>query len=91
MKKSALNKRAEVPYWHAEPPHTFFTRANVFRLYGNANMLSVSLPDFEDMRTGKMRMGKTVGIDLNALIESPAALKELIEILCTARDEQALK
>lgn len=100
MKDSALDngrKRAGIPYWYTEQPQTFATSFNVFRFYKNAFKVSVSLPDFPDKTTGEVRMGKTIVIDLDALIESPAALKALLEILCTARDKvdretwQALK
>ena len=74
-------------FWALEEPLIFTTQCNAFRLYKKANVLSVSLPDFTDRRTGQIRIGRTVTIQLDALIESPATLKALLGILCAARDK----
>lgn len=74
-------------FWAAEEPDIYRTRSNVFRFYPGANVLSVSTPDFPDRVTGMPRIGKTVTIQLNALIESPEALKALIDILSKAKEQ----
>ena len=74
-------------FWVDEQPQISRTRDNVFRYYPNAGVLSVSTPDYPDRATGEPRIGKTVTIQLAALIESPDALKALLEIFCAARDK----
>lgn len=84
-------------FWANEEPIIHRTRGNVFRHYRESGVLSVSSPDFPDRTTGMPRIGKTVSVPLAALIESPEALKALIDILCACRDKvspdvwQALK
>jgi hypothetical protein len=74
-------------FWIAEQPQVLCTRDNCFRFYPEAGVLSVSTPDYPDKVTGEPRIGKTVTVQLSALIESPATLKALLEILCAARDK----
>ena len=90
MKDSAFSnykKSANIPYFFNEEPQTFTTGSNVFRYYPNAHKIAVSLPDYIHQATGEMRMGKTVAVNVDALIESPAALKALLAILSAARDK----
>lgn len=83
FQKAGLSNR----FWLKEEPEIYRTSDNCFRYYKTQNVLSVSTPDFPDRSTGLMRIGKTVTVQLTALIESPAALKALLEILCAARDK----
>jgi len=90
MKDSAFSnykKSANIPYFFSEEPQTFTTGANVFRYYPNAHKLAVSLPDYIHQATGETRMGKTVAINVDSLVGSPATLKALLGILCAARDK----
>ncbi len=75
-------------YWTEEQPKVLTTRANTFRYYEKADALAVSLPDFPDRKTGVMRIGKTISINLEALTENPEVIDSLIEILSKAKPIQ---
>lgn len=74
-------------FWATEEPQVFHTADNAFRFYPKAGVLAVSTPDYPDKITRELRIGKTVTIQIPALIESPATLKALLGILCAARDK----
>lgn len=75
-------------FWAEEKPQVLTTRGNCFRYYPQANVLSVSLPDWPDRVTGQLRLGKTVAVPLNTLAEQPEVLDSLIEILSKAKPIQ---
>lgn len=72
--------------WLQEYPQTFRSRSNCFRYYKIQNTLAISKADFIDAKTGNIRMGKTVLIQLADLTEVPDVLDALIEILQSARE-----
>ena len=86
-KKSIEYAGLSSKFWATEEPQIFRTSDNVFRYYKEAAVLSVSTPDYPDRVTRELRIGKTVTVQLAALIESPATIKALLGILCAARDK----
>ena len=74
-------------FWATEQPRIYRTTDNVFRFYPESGVLSVSTLDFPDRVTGEPRIGKTVTVQIAALIESPETLEALLEILSAAQDK----
>lgn len=74
-------------FWADETPQIFSTRTNVLRFYKKSGIISVSAPDFPDRKSGEMRIGKTVCLQIQPLIEKPDTLNALIDILCNVRDQ----
>lgn len=81
MDKALYNAVAAGKYRVMEEPEVFSTTGNCFRYFKETGTLLVSLPDYTDKCSGQMRMGKSVGIQLDALIASPDAMIALYGIL----------
>jgi len=56
-------------FWENETPITFKTSKNTVSLFREANKLTISRPDWL-ATDGTQRQGKTVSMDLVALVES---------------------
>lgn len=64
-----------------ENAETIRIKANVLRYFKGEHLLTVSTPDYFDPKTGTVRSGRGIGLDLAELRKSPAQLRRLIEIL----------
>jgi len=62
-------------YWESESPMTITTGSNVLQYYPVAEKLSVSRPGWTDA-DGNERLGKTVALNIEALLESGVATME---------------
>lgn len=66
-------------FWETEKPVVLDTGANVLRYYQKAGFLMVHKPDYE--KDGQTFSGKGVGLNLEALRDSPQELEHLLQIL----------
>jgi hypothetical protein len=60
-------------YWENEEPVIVDTGKNVFRLFEDAQKLQVSMPYWLD-KSGEKHPGKTVTLDIDAVLKSPEAI-----------------
>ena len=78
-------------YWEKEQPRTFKTGRNVVDYYVDAEKLSIARPVWTD-DTGKERQGKTVTLDIFALLESDRstidAARDIFTSIITAIDDR---
>lgn len=66
-------------FWETEKPVVLDTGANVLRHYQKAGFLMVHKPDYE--KGDQILPGKGVGLNLEALRDSPQELEYLLQIL----------
>lgn len=66
-------------FWETEKPVVLDTGANVLRHYQKAGFLMVHKPDYE--KGDQILPGKCVGLNLEALRDSPQELEYLIQTL----------
>jgi hypothetical protein len=77
-------------YWNEEKPIVIGTGKNILRWFKNAEKLHVCLPDYQDDH-GEKKQGKTVSLDIRALLESDDKEKIdqlLSQILSELRGEE---
>jgi hypothetical protein len=55
-------------YWEEETPIVVDTGENILRFFENARQLQVCNPDW--LKDGVMRQGKTVALDIDAVLAS---------------------
>lgn len=67
-------------YWETEKPLEADTGRNILRLFKDAGKLQVSMPYWKN-KDGDQKNGKTVTLDVAALIECPAAVEMLKQVL----------
>jgi hypothetical protein len=60
-------------YWEREQPVMADTGRNILRLFESAGKLQVSMPYWIDTN-GEQKPGKTITLDVGALLTSPEAL-----------------
>jgi hypothetical protein len=60
-------------YWEEEEPIVVDTGKNVLRLFEGAQKLQISMPYWED-KDGGRKPGKTVTLDIEAVLGSPEAI-----------------
>jgi hypothetical protein len=56
-------------YWQKEQPIMIKTSRNTLRWFKNAEKLHVALPEYQDGQ-GELKPGKTVVLDIRALLEA---------------------
>ena len=66
-------------FWETEKPVVLDTGANVLRHYQKAGFLMVHKPDYE--KGDQILPGKCVGLNLEALRDSPHEQEYLLQIL----------
>ena len=76
---AANNQSAK--FWELEDPEIMQTGKNTLRFYPKAQRLVVHLSDYINPRSGELRPGKGVGLNLEALAECPEVLNRVLEIL----------
>jgi len=79
--KEAEYNNQTAKYWLLEDPEIMETGKNVLRYYPKAQRLVIHLPDYQIAYGGQKRVGKGVGLNLEALAESPDVLDRVLEIL----------
>jgi hypothetical protein len=60
-------------YWQEEEPVVVDTGENILRLYENAQKLQISLP-YWTSKDGVKTNGKTVTLNIEAVLKSPEAI-----------------
>jgi hypothetical protein len=60
-------------YWEEEEPIVVDTGENVLRLFENARKLQISRPDWTN-KNGSRTLGKTVTLDVEAVLKNPEAI-----------------
>ena len=68
-------------FWETEKPMSVDTGKNIIEYFPGAKSLSVSKPNWTDKKTGEVKRGKTVLLDLVAVANSPEAVKLLTRVL----------
>jgi len=67
-------------YWDNEVPTEADTGKNIFRYFDEAGKLQISMP-FWTNGYGEQKPGKTVAVDIAALVETPGAMEMLRQII----------
>jgi hypothetical protein len=67
-------------YWEEEEPVVVDTGKNVLRLFGKAQKLQISNPYWLD-KDGNQKPGKTVTLDIEAVLKAPDAAELFRSIL----------
>lgn len=68
-------------FWESEKPISVDTGKNIIEYFPEAKSLSVSKPNWTDKKTGEVKRGKTVLLDLEAVSKNPDAVTLLTRVL----------